>query len=63
MEERTSISHDLKMHPNGRNKALMVVVVDKFSNHLCLMTMRIVKSVRSKWEITKLQFKKQGKEH
>ena len=54
-EDSTSMEDDLEMHPSGRNDPSMVVEVDQFFNH-------ILRSVKSKWEITKLQFMKQKKD-
>lgn len=62
MEESINIENGVEICSNGRNEAPMMVVMENFPNHFNLMMVKISRSVRSKWEITKLQFKKQQKD-
>ena len=53
-----SIGNNLGMRPSRRNEAPMVVGWTNLPNHLYLVTVKIL---RSKWEVTKLQFNKAKK--
>lgn len=58
IEDNTNIENDLDLHLIGRYEGPTVVVLDEFSNYLCVMP---GKNANSKWEMVWLQMKNQSK--
>lgn len=54
-----NVGNDLEARPSRRNEAPTVNVVDEFPNHLWLISVKILRSVRSKWKKTTLRIKRQ----